>query len=91
MSEDHLRERAESAEARNSTLREQNDHLKEKVRQVQETLCARERGDGSFVIDYQAFIERLGVEQALVLRGYIDATYNVSGAPGEKPRVRLPA
>lgn len=84
-------ERAQSAEARVSTYEASVAKLKEKIRSVMETLGARERGDGSFDIDYEKFVAKLGIEGALEVRRVIDEQYAISGAPGEKPRIKVRA
>ena len=89
--ESHWIERAQSAEARSKTYEGQVERLKEKVRDVKEALCAKEHSNGTFSIDYVKLTDKLGVESCLELRGIIDARYNISGAPGEKPRVRVKA
>jgi hypothetical protein len=91
LSEENFRDERDSERARNSTLSQSNDKLKEKVRTVLETFGAREKSDGSFEIDYDAFVERLGIDGALAVRKVIDERYKVSGAAGEKPRVRAKA
>ena len=91
MGEAEWRERAQSAEAALTTCRDNQDRLKEKVRSVCETLGAKEKRDGRFDIDYEAFVERLGMEGALEVRAIIDEKFGISGEPGEKPRVRMPS
>lgn len=81
-------DKAQTAEAQIATMRDQVEPLREKCRHIKETFGARERSDGSFDIDYQAFVDNLGMEAALEVRKIIDETYNVSGAPGEKPKVK---
>jgi hypothetical protein len=89
--ESHWIERAQSAEAKLKTLQDSMEPLKAKVRGIKDALCARERTDGSFDIDFDRLAERLGVAACLELRGIIDARYSISGAPGRKPRVRVKA
>lgn len=91
MSESIWIDRAQSAEAKCETYRAQIDRLKEKVRTVCESLGAKERSDGSFLIDYEAFAERLGPEGALEVRAIIDEKYGITGAAGEKPRMKVKA
>ena len=91
MSESEWIHRAQSAEASLNTLRDQMDRIREESRGVLELFCARKKGDGSYDIDFAGFVERIGLEQAIELRRVIDDAHNVSGAPGEKPRVRLAA
>lgn len=89
--ESYLLERAQSAEAKQATYAGQVARLKEKVRTVMAVFGAREKSDGSFDIDYAAFVQKLGAEGALEVRRVIDETYGISGAPGEKPRIKIKA
>ncbi len=84
-------DRARSAEASLGTSQAQNDLLKEKVRAVTETLCARVKSDGSIDIDFDALVQKLPTEQALELRAAIDQHHRISGAAGEKPRIAVSA
>ncbi len=91
MSESMWIERAQSAEASLTTCRDQTARLKEKYRAVMEALGARESSDGSIDIDFDALVKRLPIEQALELRTVIDQHHRISGAPGDKPRISIPA
>ena len=82
-------ERAQSAEASLTTCRAQSDLLKEKVRAVTEALCAKIKGDSTIDIDFDALVQKLPTEQALELRAAIDQHHRISGAAGEKPRIRV--
>ena len=84
-------ERAQSAEAKLKTLHDSMEPLKLKARAIKESLCAREQSDGTFSIDFDRLVERLGVGACLELRGIIDARYGISGAPGKKPRIKVKA
>lgn len=84
-------ERAQSCEARFATLKEAYEPALERVKQFKTNFGVRERDNGEIVIDFEKFVERLGLEGALELRRVIDEKYAVSGAPGEKPRVRVAA
>jgi len=84
-------ERAQSAEAKLKTLHDSMEPLKLKARAIKESLCAKEHSDGTFSIDFDKLVERLGVGACLELRAIIDARYGISGEPGEKPRVRMKA
>lgn len=84
-------ERAQNAEARAGAYSEQIERMKEDVRYVLDAFGARKRSDGSFDIDYEKFVEALGPEGALEVRRLIDAHYSISGAPGEKPRIKAKA
>ena len=84
-------ERAQSAEAKLSSLNDATNRMKEDVREIYDMFCARKKGDGSIDINFPMFVERIGAENALMLRKVIDDIYHVSGAPGEKPRIKLQA
>jgi hypothetical protein len=84
-------ERAQSAEAALTTCREQTERLKEKLRDMMETLGAKERSDGTIDVDFEALVQRLPPEQALELRAVIDQHHKISGAAGEKPRMKISA
>jgi len=84
-------DRFRSLETRNKTLGDQVDRLTQKCADIREALCAKERSDGSFDIDFDALVEKLGIESALVLRRIIDERYGISGEAGQKPRIRLAA
>lgn len=89
--ESHWIERAQSAEARLETIQGNNDQLKERFRGLCEALGARVKSDGSIDIDYAAFVSKLSVEGALEVRAIIDEVHNISGAPGDKPKIRMRA
>ncbi len=84
-------ERAQSAEAKLATLQGSIDAMKERIRETCETLGAKVKADGSIDIDFDAFVDRLGPENALQVRAIIDEKYGISGAPGEKPRMKVRA
>ncbi|MCH7487765.1 MAG: hypothetical protein IIC04_12355 [Proteobacteria bacterium] len=84
-------DRANTAEAKLTTLQDQTSLLKEKVRSTREAVCAKEHSDGSFTIDFDALLKQLGAESCLELRASIDEEYRISGAAGEKPRIRVQA
>lgn len=83
--------RAQSAETKLSTAQEQIERVKEKLRDIMETLCARERSDGTIDIDFDALVQKFSLEHALALRTAIDRHHGISGAAGEKPRIRVAA
>ena len=91
MGEAEWRERAQSAEARMKTLQDQYGPALERVKAFKANFGVRERADGSIAIDYEKMVERLGLEACLELRVVIDQRWQVSGAPGEKPKVRVRA
>ena len=84
-------ERAQSAEARNATLRNQYEPAIERVQNFKANFGVKERSNGEIVIDYDKFAENLGMDGALELRRVIDEKYRITGAPGEKPRMRVNA
>ena len=57
--------RAQSAEARLKTVQDATQALKDKVNLVKETLCAKERGDGTFQINFDALKKRMSDENAV--------------------------
>jgi len=89
MSESDWIARAQDAESQISTLKQAYEPAIEKVRAFKSNFGVRERSDGEIVIDFEKFAENLGVEGALELRAVIDEKYQISGNPGEKPRIRL--
>ena len=82
-------EKAQSCEARLATLKQAYEPALERVKQFKANFGIKERGNGELVIDYDKFVERLGMEGALELRKIIDEKYNITGEPGKKPHVRL--
>jgi len=91
MNETELIHRAQSAEARIETAREAGEQLKAKLRSLTETFGIKTGFSGNMSIDYDMLVENLGAEQALILRGIIDKHYAISGEPGDKPKIRMPA
>lgn len=79
MDEAQWRERAQSCEARYSTLEQNVDRVKEDARYVLETFCAKKKSDGSFEIDWDGFIERIGEDQSIALIQIINEKYGSSG------------
>jgi hypothetical protein len=84
-------EKAQSAEAQLKTLQGNIDRIKEDARHILATFGARKQSDGSFSIDFSKLADGLGPEKALELRAVIDERYGITGAPGEKPRMRIKA
>ena len=82
---------ARSWEAKYKTLKDSSDRVQEDARGILEMFGARKRQDGSYRIDFAQLTANLGIEQCLELRRAIDEAYSISGAPGEKPRVRVKA
>lgn len=87
---DYWVERAQSAEARLLTLKESIEPTLERVKQFKTNFGIRESTDGTISIDFDKFVDRLGVEQCLQLRAIIDEKYKIRGEAGEKPRIRVP-
>ncbi len=86
-----LLNRAESAEAKLGTLKANIDSVVERVKNFKANFGVRERSDGSIDIDFEKMVDRLGPEACLELRSIIDNKYGISGAAGEKPRIRVRA
>ena len=82
-------EKAQSAEAKLATLKQAYEPALERVKQFKANFGVKERDNGELVINYEKFVERLGMEGALELRKIIDEKYNITGEPGKKPHVRL--
>ncbi len=91
MDEKQWIERAQSAEAKLKTCQDNIDRVKEKFRGMMDALGAKERGDGTIDIDFEALVEKLSPEHALELRAVIDRRHRISGAAGEKPRMTVSA
>lgn len=91
MSEEVWMERAQSAEAKLSTQRQAHESAIERIKVFKANFGVKERSDGSIVIDFEKLVERLGAEGCLELRRVIDQKWNISGAPGEKPKMRVKA
>ena len=83
------RERAQTAEATISTLRNQINPLREEARSTKDALCAKRRNDGSFDINFDKLVEKLGGEACLQLRAIIDERWKISGEAGAKPRMKV--
>ena len=86
-----LLNRAESAEAKFGTLKANMDAVIDRVKQFKANFGIRERSDGSIIIDFEKMVDRLGPAACLELRTIIDDKYNISGAAGEKPRMKVKA
>ena len=65
MDESEWIHRAQSAEARLKILESATEVLKEKVRWIREELCVKERGDGTFDIDFDALKKRMSDESVV--------------------------
>ena len=84
-------DRAQSAETQLATLKQAMQPALERVKDFKKNFGVKEKSDGEIVIDFDKLVGRLGLESALELRSIIDEKYQISGAAGEKPRVRLSA
>ena len=73
--ENYYIERMNSAEAKFNTLQESVNRIREDARNVLDTFCARKKSDGTFDINFEKFIERLGETGANELRSIIDEFY----------------
>lgn len=82
---------AQSWQAKYRALEESLKPAIERVKEFKTNFGVKEKSDGSIEIDWEKFVDRLGLENALVLRGEIDQRWAVSGNPGEKPKVRVKA
>jgi hypothetical protein len=68
-------ERAQSAEAKLSTMKQTMDAAIERVKLFKANFGIRENSSGEISIDFDAFSKRLGKEQALALKSVIEETY----------------
>lgn len=89
MSESDWIARAQAAEARLNTAKQASEAAINRVREFKSNFGAKERADGSIEIDFDKFLDRLGVDGWLGLRVIGDRKFRVSGEVGEKPRVRV--
>ncbi len=83
--------RAQSAEAKYNTLKENVEPLKIRVQQFKENFGVREKADGAIDIDFEKMVDRLGPVACLELRAVIDEKHSISGVAGEKPKIRVVA
>lgn len=89
--EGSMQDRIRSLEAQLATAKQQYEPILERYTNFKGNFGVKEKSDGTIVIDYDKFVERLGLEGALTLRAIIDEQYKISGETGKKPRVRLPS
>jgi hypothetical protein len=82
-------DRAQSAEAKLKTLEDAYKPAVERVKAFKANFGVREDSSGNIEIDFEKFVEKIGPDGALELRKVIDEHYQISGKPGEKPRMRL--
>lgn len=80
-----------SLEVKLGTMQQNMDRVTEKCASLREALCAKERSDGTLVINFEALVEKLGPVACLELRAAIDERWRVSGEAGQKPRMRVTA
>lgn len=89
--ESHWIDRAQSAEARLITLKEAYEPALERIKEFKKNFGVREASDGRLLVDYDRFADAIGPDGALELRAIIDQKFSIAGAPGTKPRIRVPA
>lgn len=75
MSDDMWMERAQSAEAKLSTMQQTHGAAIERIKVFKANFGIRERDNGEIVIDYEKFVERLGKENAKELKKVIVEQY----------------
>ena len=77
MSEDSVWiERAQSAEAKISTLTQALESAVERIKVFKSNFGLKERDNGEIVIDFDKFADRLGRENALLLKAIIEKKYD---------------
>ena len=91
MDESHWIQRCQTAEAKFNTLQEATGPAIEKVQHFKSNFGIKERQDGEIVIDFDKFVENLGLKSSLELRAIIDEQYNITGEPGKKPHLTIVA
>ncbi|MCR4295388.1 MAG: hypothetical protein NUW21_07620 [Elusimicrobia bacterium] len=89
--ENSLHEQVKSLQAQLTTAKAQYEPILERYQNFKTNMGVKEKADGSLVIDYEKFAERLGAQCWLELRKVGDEIHRVTGANGEKPRVRVAA
>lgn len=87
--ESHWIERAQSAEAKLATLKDNYEPALERVKRFKSNFGVREKSNGTIEIDFDKLVERLGVEACLELRRAIDEKYRIRGEAGEKPKISV--
>ena len=68
--------RAQSAEAKNSTLKQALESAVERIKVFKSNFGLKERDNGEIVIDFDKFADRLGRENALLLKAIIEKKYD---------------
>ena len=89
MSEEMWMNRAQTAEAQITTIKEASEDAIKRIKEFKANFGVRERSNGEIQIDWDKFVDNIGVEGALELRKIIDDKYNISGEAGDKPRIKL--
>jgi len=89
MDEQYLLNRAQTAEAQLATLKEAYQPALERVKAFKANFGVKERSNGNLDIDYDKFLNALGVAGFLELRKLGDEKFKVSGNAGEKPHLRV--
>ena len=69
-------ERAQSAEAKLATLKQALESAVERIKVFKSNFGLKERDNGEIVIDFDKFADRLGRENALLLKGIIEKKYD---------------
>ena len=88
--ESHWIDRAQSAEARLATIKDAYEPALERVREFKKNFGVREHSNGTIVVDYDKFAANIGIDGALELRRIIDEKFQIRGAPGKRPRIKMP-
>jgi len=89
MSEEMWMTRAQTAEATLLTQKEGFARAIDKVKEFKTNFGIREKSNGEIEIDWDKFVDNIGLEGAFELRKIIDEKYNISGEAGEKPRIKM--
>lgn len=76
---------------KNTQLQENNKAVVDRYRDFKTNFGIREKQGGVIQIDYEKFVDALGLEGCLELVKVIYEIHKLKGGPGEKPRMKVVA
>ena len=77
MSGDFWQERAQNAEAVNLTLKESSAAALERIKEFKANFGIREKQGGVIEIDFEKFVNNIGIGSSIELKKVIEETYKV--------------
>lgn len=83
--------KAQTAEAKLATLKENFEPVLERVKKFKANFGIREKSDGSIDIDFEKMVERLGPEASLELKSVIDDKYVIRPRRHLNPQIHMNA